>query len=120
MRYFAKIELDNLVSQVITLSDDISNPEEYLQSLGVDGIWIETWQDGGVRKNFAANGATYDAKLDVFIPKKMQDESDFILDTNTYKWVPPIPYPNDGKEYGWDYLHGSWAEVVLPPAEEAE
>lgn len=112
MRYFAKIENNNLVSQVIKLADEIENPEMYIGELGIEGTWVETWTDGGERKNFAAAGSTYNNELNAFIPKKMQDEEDFVFDENTCKWVPPIPYPTDGKEYAWGYESKAWIELM--------
>ena len=112
MRYFAKIEENSLVSQVITLSDEIENPSFYLESLGIAGTWIETWIDGGQRKNFAANGSIYNADLDAFIPQKMEDELDFVFNENLCRWVPPIAKPDDGKKYGWDYINKVWVEVT--------
>ena len=119
MRYFAKIENNNLVSQVIKLADEIENPETYINELGIGGTWVETWKDGGERKNFAAVGSTYNNELNAFIPKKMEDEADFIFDENAYRWVPPIPYPTDGKEYGWGYESKAWIEI-LPVANNDE
>lgn len=114
MRYFAKVENNNIVSQVIKLADEIENPESYINELGIQGVWIETWPDGGQRKNFAANGSTYNEELDAFIPKKMEDEADFVFDEIACKWIPPIAYPTDGKEYAWGYEAKEWLEIVQP------
>jgi hypothetical protein len=36
----------------------------------------------------------------------------WILNTSTYLWEAPVPYPNDGKEYYWDEATQSW--VLVP------
>lgn len=32
------------------------------------------------------------------------------LDENTGQWIPPVPYPNDGKLYDWDNDKLEWFE----------
>jgi hypothetical protein len=40
------------------------------------------------------------------------------LDVPNETWVPPVPMPQDGKEYTWNEETLSWVEVV-PPEEPA-
>ena len=35
----------------------------------------------------------------------------WIGDINTMSWQPPIPYPQDGKQYQWDESIVNWVEV---------
>jgi hypothetical protein len=75
-RYFAQIE-DNKVIQAIVASPDFVS--------GLNGTWIETWEDGSQRKNFAGIGYSYDPTLDAFVPPKCHDEA--VLDETTALWI---------------------------------
>lgn len=66
-------------------------------------------QSKALRKNYAGIGYTYDKKRDAFIPPKVHES--WILNENTCFWEPPIPYPNDGKDYAWDESVKNWVEV---------
>lgn len=102
--YFAKIEEDNLVSNVV-----ISNSIEWCKN-NIGGSWIETKQDGSIRKNYAGIGYTYDEERDAFIPPKPFTK--WILNEDTCQWEAPVPYPQDGKFYVWNDNKGEWEEVV--------
>lgn len=126
MPYFAQVT-NNIVTQVIAIDQETLNTGHW----GDPATWIQTSYntrggvhygpdgkpDGGValRKNYAGIGFTYDAVLDAFIPP--QPYPSWLLDTETCLWVPPVPYPNDGKQYYWDEETRSWVEV--PPREPA-
>ncbi len=75
-RYFAQIE-DNKVIQAIVAGPDFVS--------GLGGTWIETWEDGSQRKNFAGIGYSYDPTLDAFVPPKCHDEA--VLDETTALWI---------------------------------
>ena len=121
MSHFAQV-IDGTVQQVIVIEQEILN----LGHWGDPANWVQTSYnthggvhygpdgkpDGGValRKNYAGIGFTYDAVLDAFIPP--QPYPSWLLDTETCLWVPPVPYPNDGKMYEWDEATKSWVEVV--------
>lgn len=61
------------------------------------------------RKNYAGIGYTYDSNRDAFIPPKPYDS--WTLNETTCLWDPPVPYPDDGKIYGWDEEQGAWVEA---------
>jgi hypothetical protein len=44
----------------------------------------------------------------------IKDLPSFILDEETYEWVPPIPKPTDGKNYWWNEDTLSWIEIEEP------
>tara|TARA_R110001599_G_scaffold189172_1_gene383898 strand:- start:98 stop:466 length:369 start_codon:yes stop_codon:yes gene_type:complete len=106
MSHYAKIE-NNLVTTVIVAEQDFIDTQ--------DGTWVQTSYntrggvhygqdrnpDGGValRGNYAGIGYTYDATNDVFYAPK-PFESWTLADT--WLWVAPITYPDDGKFYRWD------------------
>lgn len=117
MAYFAKIEENNLVSQVIIVDDlncDYKNfPEseaagiEFLSSLQIDGVWKQTSENGSYRKNFASIGYRYDSVNDWFIPPKPFNS--WILDELTCQWFAPVEKPNDGNVYLWDEENNKWS-----------
>jgi len=129
MSHFAKIQ-NNTVTQVIVAE------HEFFDTF-VDnspGKWIKTSYNmrGGVyydpetnqpaadqsvinddearqRKNYAGKGFTYDKTLDAFIPPKPHDS--WLLNEQTCLWEPPIPRPDDVKDYRWDEETTNWVAV---------
>ena len=120
MAHFAKIDGNNLVTEVIVVSNDAVNNEPFpasepigiafCQSLyGEDTNWAQTSYSASFRYNYAGIGFTYDATAGAFIPPKPYPS--WLLNTNTFQWEPPVPYPNDGKTYMWDEATKSWIPV---------
>jgi hypothetical protein len=121
MSYFAKVNAEGIVEQVIVAEQD------FINTLPDKEMWIETdpntrngikYDDYGnfgpgtpLRKNFAAVGYTYDPVLDAFIPIKPW--STWTLDPGSCVWVAPKKYPRDGKEYAWDDANVVWVEVSI-------
>ena len=134
MTYFAKVEpsLDafkSLVSQVIRADQDFINTQV--------GTWVlcdyNTYgnvhyapsppaepgtPDGGtpIRANYAGVGYTYDLNYTVgsypgvfYAPQPFPS---WTLNTSTFLWEAPVPYPTDGKNYYWDEATQSW--VLMP------
>ena len=63
--------------------------------------------NGGVRKNYAGIGYSYDLELDAFVPPKPHPS--WVLDHNTAQWTAPVPYPNDGGMYVWNEAIIDWS-----------
>lgn len=109
-----EIRADNIVTEVIVAEQDFIDSG----AVGDPSLWIQTSYNtvggkhllGGtpLRKNFAAIGYTYDRVRDAFIPPKPFES--WALDEDTCLWGPPMPYPNDGKNYAWDDSVGNWVE----------
>jgi hypothetical protein len=36
------------------------------------------------------------------------------LNPVTKQWIPPLPYPDDGKAYRWDEPTLAWVEIAQP------
>ena len=117
MAHFAKVE-NGIVASVLVVSDeDEANGNEYLNGLGLDGVWVQTSYNtaGGVhanggtplRYNYAGVGFTYDAVRDAFIPPSPYPS--WLLDEATCLWVSPVPYPSEGS-WMWDEDAGAWVE----------
>lgn len=119
MAHFAKLDENNIVIDVIVVSnDDINNlpfPESepigiaFCQSL-FGGNWKQTSYNANFRKYYAMIGGKYDEDRDIFIPLKSFDS--WIWDDLNSIWVAPVEYPNDGKVYYWDETTQSWIEQV--------
>ena len=135
MAHYALMDINNIVVQVITGVDENTTQID-LDGTLVGGS-TENWEafyanlpwfnglsckrtsynssgavhtNGGIayRGNFAVVGGTYDSLRDVFISPKLFDS--FILDENTYQWVPPISKPDEGKWY-WNEEIVAWSKV---------
>lgn len=100
-QYFAQLDDNSVVTQVIVASQDFIN--------GMDGVWIETSMDGSIRKNYAGINYSYDPALDAFIPPKPYDS--WVLDNETCQWQAPNPMPTDGKMYVWEEASLTWVEA---------
>lgn len=114
MAHFAKLDENNTVIEVIVINNDVLYDEnkKEVEQFGIDfcvslfgGTWLQTSYNANFRKNFAGIGYTYNAIDDAFIPVK--EHKTWILDKNSYTWVPPIPHPSeknplDKKIYRWD------------------
>jgi len=114
--HFAKVE-NSIVTDVI-VADSAQWCEDNL-----GGTWIQTsynthggvhygpdgQPDGGValNKNYAGIGNFWDG-IGFYDP---QPYPSWTFNSETYYWMPPVPYPNDGKEYVWDEATQSWVEV---------
>jgi hypothetical protein len=124
MASFAKIGSENIVEQVVSVSNEVATTEqagvEFLQNLYNDtATWKQTSYNtyGGVhsldgtpfRKNFAGVGYTYDETKNAFIAPKPY--ASWVLDDDTCLWEAPVAYPDDDKEYEWNEDTTSWDAV---------
>jgi hypothetical protein len=115
MAYFAQIDENNVVLQVIAVSNaDAPDPapndqagQQFLASLGLGTNWIQTSYNHNFRKQYAGPGYTYSHEHDVFIGP--QPFPSWSLDEQ-FDWQPPIPYPSDGR-YTWDETNQEWVPV---------
>ena len=104
MAHYAQI-IDGLVVNVISVSNNVVGeyPEsdlvgqQFIASMKLDGVWLQTSFNNNFRKQFASKSFTYDAVKDQFVAP--QPFPSWTLDSNN-DWVPPTPKP-DGKHY-WD------------------
>jgi hypothetical protein len=120
MAHFAKIGLNNIVTEVLVVANretmDAQGNEqesvgiEFLKTLTGHETWIQTSYNGNIRKNYAGVGYTYDSQRDAFIPP--QPYPSWTLVEETCRWAAPVLYPADGKMYQWDEATTSWIEVA--------
>ena len=111
MRYFAEIDKNSLVIQVLLLDDNsITDGNDFFnKTLNLGGNWLETFLDSNERKNLAGVGFYYDNARNAFIAP--QPFNSWVLDEITCQWDSPIPYPSDGKMYRWNEESLSWVEL---------
>ena len=122
MSHFAKV-LNGVVVSVIVSEKEFfdtfidSSPGEWIQTsyntrgnvhYGQDGK-----PDGGIalRGNYASIGYTYDREHDVFYAPKPFPS--WTLNSSTWLWEAPVPYPKDGNYYVWDESKLNWEEWVI-------
>ena len=79
MAHFAKIDENNIVTQVVVVDNkDTSDAEgvekEHIGAAHLEkilgGTWKQTSYNGNMRKNYAGIGYTYRADIDAFVPSK--------------------------------------------------
>lgn len=73
MAHFAQIDENNVVQQVIVIANDdcgggqfpASEPigQQFIASLGIVGIWLQTSYNGNFRLNYAGVGYTFDSNV---------------------------------------------------------
>lgn len=122
MAYFAQVDSQGFVLQVISVSnDDAPDPapdhseplgRQFIASLGLGGNWVQTSFNANFRKQFCGPGYRYDDEADVFIAP--QPFASWALDAN-HDWRPPVPTPTEGGPWVWDEDTTSWVEAQ-PPA----
>lgn len=126
MAHFAQIDENNIVIQVVVISNDDLLDENGIEqeSQGVDVCrsifgeqtnWVQTSFNKKFRKHFAGIGCKYDPINDAFYSPYPPYQS-WLLDDD-FVWQPPTPVPDDGKPYTWDEDSLTWVEV---PVEEPE
>lgn len=78
MAHFAKIE-NGIVTQVVVVDNGHeANGQEFLNSLGLDGTWIQTSYNSNIRGKFAGIGDTYDSAADVFASPVIEPATDLV------------------------------------------
>tara|TARA_R100000306_G_scaffold59562_1_gene58764 strand:+ start:1638 stop:2015 length:378 start_codon:yes stop_codon:yes gene_type:complete len=124
MAHFAKLENGKVTGVYVVHNNELlvdgveqeSKGIEFITQLMGDGTYVQTSYNTykGVhsgdkeplRKNYAGIGWSYDAERDAFIPTKPYDS--WSLNEDTCRWVPPVPYPEDGQKYEWNEGSQEW------------
>jgi len=123
MAHYAKVINGDVINVIVAEpevieSGELGDPTRWVQcsynTRGNQHFDPETGEvDDGValRANFPAVGFTYDEDLDVFYAP--QPHPSWILDTSTYLWGAPTPYPSDATApLAWNEETQSWDEVI--------
>ncbi len=118
MSHFAKVE-NGIVTQVIVAEED------FIATGAVGHGWIQTSynthgnqhpQGRPLRGNYAGIGYTYDDVNDVFIAP--QPYGNWVLNTTSWLWEPPILMPVDEYFYTWNQETTAWDKGDLRPIPE--
>jgi hypothetical protein len=126
MAHFAKIDENNIVTQVVVVDNkDTSDAEgvekEHIGAAHLEkilgGTWKQTSYNGNMRKNYAGIGYTYRADIDAFVPPKPFPS--WLLNADA-QWEPPVAMPTDGQLYTWDEDTTSWVESAWGTVEAIE
>lgn len=117
MAHFAKINKQNKVEQIVVVNNNDCNGgdfphsesagNDFLNSIGLDGVWKQTSYNGSFRRRYASEGCIYDPVNDVFILPKPYPS--WTLDSN-FDWQPPMPKPADTEstKYYWKEAEQQW------------
>ena len=125
MAHFAKLDSDNIVTQVVVVDNSVLieadgteselKGKQFLNTVLGTAAWKQTSYNANFRKNYAGLGYTYDSTRDAFIPPKPFDS--WTLSETTCHWEAPIEYPTDGNLYNWDEDNQEWVflrELATP------
>jgi hypothetical protein len=111
---YPNVDLNNLPN---TFAEFIRHPQP---SIGVYEVYENTsyeWVDGKVQDVHHVRQMTQEEKID----RQDRVKNSWAQNTGYLSWIfnevtckfePPIPYPNDGKQYGWDEDTTSWIELA--------
>jgi hypothetical protein len=126
MAHYAFLDENNIVTEVITgVDEDVTQIDVDGTEIGGSSLAWETWYgnfrgqtckrtsyNGNIRKNYAGIGYKYDEDFDAFIPP--QPYPSWKLDYTTYKWVPPMPKPDNIEGYIWKWSEPNQEWVSVP------
>lgn len=114
MAHFAKIE-NGIVTNVVVVDDaHEANGQKFLNSIGLDGTWIQTSYNGNIRGKYAGLGDVYNKTKDRFEPSMLY--SSWTWDEASYSYEAPVACPSDGQSYSWDEDSLSWVAQAEPEA----
>ena len=114
MSYYAKIDKDSKVVQVISIEKEVldlghwGNPNDFIKTSYNTHAGVHQLGGTPLRKNFAGVGYSYDKDRDAFISPKPY--TSWTLNEDTCQWDSPISHPDDGF-YNWNEDTQAWDEV---------
>lgn len=118
MAHFAQIDSDNIVMQVIVVSNNDCGGGDFPASEEIGaafctnllgGTWKQTSYNNNFRKRYAGIGYSYDAERDAFIAPKPYPS--WTLNETTCDWEAPVARPETGF-WVWNEEELQWDEVV--------
>jgi hypothetical protein len=120
MAHFAKLDENNIVTEVVVVNNDIllevdgaeseNKGKVFLNSVFGTSNWVKTSYNGNLRKQFAGVGYTFDYDNNVFISPKPFES--WTLNEN-FDWHPPVNIPSDfnGINYLWNEKNQNWENI---------
>ena len=109
MKVFARLDLNNKVTQIINVPDEygFSSSDKYVESLAIKKLkqtygYETNWKEC---VGITLIGDTYSESENKFITPKIFDS--WIIDEDGIP-QPPTPYPDDGEIYDWNEETEEW------------
>jgi hypothetical protein len=137
MAHFAKIDENNIVTQVIVVANEDTTDTNGVEVeeigvafckklLGAETNWKQTSYNNNFRVRYAGVGYSYNAELNAFIAPKPFES--WVLVEETADWVSPVgPAPTlteaqveSRSFYKWDEENLEWVLETPPAPEETE
>lgn len=118
MAHFAQLDENNVVTQVIVVSNSDTSDSNGVESegigvafcqklMGANTNWKQTSYNSNMRVRYAGIGYSYNASLDAFVTPKPY--ASWTLNTETADWDAPVTQPTltdeqiaAGSLYNWD------------------
>ena len=109
MSHFAKINNNNIVTEIVVAEQDFINSVK----VGDSFLWVQTSYNDNIRRQYAGIGYTYDPEADIFVSPSPFPSWVKVVNEHV-DWEPPTPRPDDGKFYMWEEILTTWLEDVDP------
>lgn len=118
MFFLVKINSNNIVEEKFDIqeADQAIRKPDLVALYNLSGNWKlasdegyfnkNIYGDPVFRKNTPTIGFLFDESRDAFIWPKRHES--WILNEETYDWMPPIPKPEDNNNYYWDESIKNW------------
>ena len=135
MAHFAHLNSDNIVINVIKVSDEQCLDENGNESEAVGravceshypGTYVQTSYNKSMRGEYAGIGMYYHAELDIFCGPCPKGREGYVYNITTGGWEPPTPEPahREGVSVRWNPETVQWDEITQiqegEPAENEE
>lgn len=112
MSHFAKINDENIVTEIIVAEQDfidsgvLGDPSKWIQTSYNTRNGVHLFGGTPLRKNYAAVGMVYDSVNDMFTTR--QPFPSWTLNLETGCWEPPVPYPETDIPQVWNEQILNW------------
>lgn len=131
MAHFAQLNSDNIVVNVIKVSNEQCRDENGNESevIGrsvceshLPGTYVQTSYNGNIRGEYAGIGMYYHPEHDIFIKPCPKGREGYVYNTSNRTWDPPTPEPNhrEGIEVRWNPETTLWDELTVEKGIKAE
>ncbi len=125
MAHFAKLNEENVVTDIAVVKNEVilngegSESEEigneFLNSIGMTGTWVQCSYNASFRGMYPYPGCWFDATNDMFIASASPFPS-WALNKSSMSWEPPVAKPEDELVYMWNEESQGW--ILLDPQPE--
>jgi hypothetical protein len=119
--HFAKLDDNGVVETITVLKNEIildtdgneseAIGNEFLNSIGMTGTWVQCSYNLSFRGMFPHPGAWFDAKNDRFLNSPSPFPS-WTFNESKMEWEPPVSRPEDGLTYMWIEGSQTWEAVT--------